>query len=503
MALTDRRAAPNGLPMISFGPVDYVPGTPASLYADRLSKALRVVDHFFGDYGEAKQTAFMRLIGLQKPAHIWTASALDRCILLAFIYPVVAILFIWVNSGQSGPAEYVLGLSPNRSGLTRGLVAAATVASVFCYVQSRGAATNLRSAGDRRSAWVTFIGWFGAAVAFAFVVDLLLTKDNIGAVAGSVALASSVIGAAAGDTFLAVGSALGGGIIATLAVGVSYRLASITSATAIACVGILLATAGLKLPKPSGILLLTFSTSAIVACLVGATLLSASTLWPLIGPLLLFFGLLSALNAPFNWFSLGVTRGLLRRGIESNDWWPYFYALLDATVAVFVIILLTFVLVLAVQAFDLLAVVGGGTGKVVLPLIGQANGNVEPLLDGIANNPAAPQYWWLYGLLLFALVPSIANLVIGGLSLSRGIPLITNYVRQQMSERPNANRTWIALLLTAQDLFGVVAGVGVQAILIFFMLGSLLPRLGTSVFALDRWLVDLHLPSLFMSLVTN
>jgi hypothetical protein len=287
-------------------------GTPASLYADRLQKALDAVDHFFGDYGPPKQTLFTRLFALRRPGHIWTAPALDRCILLAYIYPVVAILFIWVISGQSGPAEYALGLPSGRAGLIRGLAAAATIVSSFSYFQSRRAAAQLRGP-SRRSALLPFVAWFVIAAVSAFVVNLLLLPGGIGAVAGTVALSSSVIGAAAGDSFLAVGTAVAGGIIASFFVGSSYRVASIMSATAIAAIGVFWAAAGSKIPRRSVFILFIFLICAVTGSLIGAKVLSASVLWPLLGPLLLFFGLLSALNAPFSWFSLGVTRALLRR----------------------------------------------------------------------------------------------------------------------------------------------------------------------------------------------
>ena len=44
----------------------------------------------------------------------------------------------------------------------------------------------------------------------------------------------------------------------------------------------------------------------VLACLDAAFLLSPLKIWELAGPLLLFLGLLTLLNAPFDWASLGV-----------------------------------------------------------------------------------------------------------------------------------------------------------------------------------------------------
>ena len=60
------------------------------------------------------------------------------------------------------------------------------------------------------------------------------------------------------------------------------------------------------------------------------------------GLLLLVVGLLTLLNAPFDWASLGLTRALLRRGLELGGWWPCLLALVDALAAAFIVALLAF-----------------------------------------------------------------------------------------------------------------------------------------------------------------
>ena len=75
-------------------------------------------------------------------------------------------------------------------------------------------------------------------------------------------------------------------------------------------------------------------------------------------------------------------------------------------------------MVIGMQAFDELAVHGGG--KAVLPL--------DTLFDGIAQNPAAPGYWWVYALLLSSMIPSLINLAIGGMALTRGIPWLARFL---------------------------------------------------------------------------
>src|SRR5262249_52498829 len=47
---------------------------------------------------------------------------------------------------------------------------------------------------------------------------------------------------------------------------------------------------------------------------------------------------------------------------------------------------------------------------------------IGALFDGITRNPAAPEYWWVYALLLATMSPSLINLMIGGASLIAGAP---------------------------------------------------------------------------------
>ncbi|MGH6840124.1 MAG: hypothetical protein ACREDT_15315, partial [Methylocella sp.] len=144
--------------------------------------------------------------------------------------------------------------------------------------------------------------------------------------------------------------------------------------------------------RRQGVFLSLFLPAMILGCL------GAAYAFPTF-PLLLFLGLLTLLDAPFDWASLGLTRALMRRGLELGGWWPYLLALADALLAAIIIALLALTMVISVQAFDELAVHGGGAKAAVLPL--------DALFDGIAKNPTAPEYWWAYALLLSTMIPSL------------------------------------------------------------------------------------------------
>jgi hypothetical protein len=181
----------------------------------------------------------------------------------------------------------------------------------------------------------------------------------------------------------------------------------------------------------------------ILACFAGAAFPSPPETWGVAGPLMLFLGLLTLINAPFDWASLGLTRALLRRGPELGGWWPYLLALVDAALAGVIIAALALVMVIGVQVFDELAVHAGG--KSVLPL--------GSLFDGIAKNPVAPEYWWAYAFLLSSMIPSLVNLTIGGMAFTRGIPWLAQLLLQWIPEAqadPDYRRPLAAIGLTTQ-----------------------------------------------------
>jgi hypothetical protein len=237
-----------------------------------------------------------------------------------------------------------------------------------------------------------------------------------------------------------------------------------------------------------GAFLCAFLPAMIVTCLADADFVSSFEAWEEIGPALLFLGLLPLLNAPFDWFSLGLTRALLRRGLELGGWWPYALALVDAGLAAVIIAVLALTMVVGVQAYDALAVHGGGSP--VLPL--------EPLFNGIAAHPSAPEYWWLYALVLSSMIPSLINLVIGGASLARGVPGLPSLLLRFMPERGGVlkwDRTWIAAVLTSQVPIGAALGIGAQAFLALGIIGYVMPGLGLGLLDMARDLAAFNLPA--------
>jgi hypothetical protein len=158
---------------------------------------------------------------------------------------------------------------------------------------------------------------------------------------------------------------------------------------------------------------LAFNAAVMTAlCICIPLIIASSPRWLGAGPSLFLVSLLTLINAPFDWASLGLTRALLRRGLELGGWWPYFLAPMDAALSAVIITGLTVAMVIGTEAFNTAAVHGGGVA--ILPL--------KPLLDGLAKHPSEPKYWWIYALLISSMIPSMLNLAIGGVAFLRGVP---------------------------------------------------------------------------------
>ena len=515
----------------------------ARLYTEWLTDFLGWVDCFFGDAGLADRTLLPHAFGLRTPAPLWTAPAFDRCLLLALIYPIATIFLIWAISGHVGPAEAALGFAPEVPGLSRALGLAAIGFSSFAFWHA------ILTPGWKYLVWFALFlvcvgtsyivllgsGW-GAALAApagAGVVAVAFNRAGAGAgaravavilaagvaltagvvafdlplgvglyvqgavVTGLVIVSISAFAIAAAGAFAAAGFGAGAGAVAAaITVGASAAVAAGLGFSVAVVVAVAAAVRGSWLKneikhRRQGVFQSLFLPGMVLACLCAADLLSPlEDYWRPGGPILLFLGLLTLLNAPFDWASLGLTRALLRRGLELGGWWPYLLAVINAAFAGIIIALLALVMVIGVQAFDELAAHGGGEKAVVLPL--------NPLFDGIAQNPAAPEYWWAYALLLSSMIPSLVNLTISGMALTRGIPWLARLLLQWMPEGkavPEYKRQLAAIGLTGQMFAGVALGIAAQALLVWGLIFHIMPWIGLDLLEMARAVAAFDVPA--------
>jgi hypothetical protein len=409
------------------------------LYARWLTTFLDGIDRFFGDAGKADQTLFW----LKTPAPLWTAPAFELCLLLALIYPIATIFIVWAVSGHVGPAENALHLNPRLIAWQRWLVAAVFGFSAFAVWRAA-----------RETRWKKRLIFSVVCIA-AFVIAVALSVAQAGAI---------VVGSAHANLVMMPTSPPLVSIIVAF-------LGAVSVATTIAVISAGLGALRRLGHRWEGAFLWLFVPGMILACCGAATWLSPLRIWQMLGPLLLFLGLLTLLNAPFDWFSVGLTRALLRLGLQLGSWWPYVLAIVDAALAAVIVGVLALVMVIGIQTFDSFALHGGG--KPVLPL--------EPMFKGIAEHPTAPEYWWIYALLLSTMIPSLVNLAIGGTSLARDVPGLPNLILRSMPAQGAVlrwDRAWIATLLTGQIAIGTALGIAAQILLAVGIIGYVMPWLG-------------------------
>ena len=417
-------------------------GTPAKMYAAYLEWALDGVDRFFGDPGRADQSWLTRALGWDARGARWTAVAYDRCLVLALAYPVLSVIGFWAIYNKVGVAEQALGLQETPD-FQRYLFAGGLV-----VMMSGIALSTLLS------------GWKG-------IVSL------VGGIVGSamVAYASAGAGAFAGAVAVAV----------AFAVPVAVFWLAIYSHER----------------NRLGVFETLFSLTLLLACFAGAREASLLDAWPkILGPLLLFVGLFTVVNAPFDWLALGFTRALLRRGLAPHGWSPFFYAALDLVVAIGLMFALAFALVFAAQTFDDVAALRGGARILSLP----------KLFADLRADPHAPQVKWVWALMFSSMIPSFLNAGIAAMSLLRGLPRLHGRILRLLPAYgaiDNEDRFYVALALALHVALGAALTLLAFALLIDGLFPYVLPVAGDLLIGFGKFLAEANFPDQLIGRFTS
>lgn len=115
-----------------------------------------------------------------------------------------------------------------------------------------------------------------------------------------------------------------------------------------------------------------------------------------------FWFILPLVNAPLDWLSLGVTRGLLNaiRTGHHSGYMALLWATLDLLLALVFLVLITLTTVLVIELAT----------HIAHPSVFDLKG----LLDGIDNNPGNPDFHWIYFMLLSTLIPTLCHFGLAG-----------------------------------------------------------------------------------------
>lgn len=440
-------------------------------YARRLKTFLAKVDRFFGDAESPRQRAVL----LRDPAALWTAPAFDRCLLLALLYPVGVIFLVWAVSGEIGPAEQALALK-TVDGWRRFLSIVAIAFTTFAnFAMWRAWGTEQADRWRLLAVAISIASFFAIVFAVhsvvAAIIAVVITRAAAVAVPGAGALMVTMVVLLSGvGTFPSDGARAGVGVdvlvVLIIYFAVFRAVVNVTHKSI---------SEGWQDKFLSVFLVIGLTT-----CLAEAMWLTSFSGWNTTGPLLLFLGLLTLVNAPFDWLSLGLTRLLLRWGIQLGGPSPYALALIDALLASFLIASLAAAMISAVDLFDHLAVAGGGEKARVLP-------PMQFYLAALRAVPQAPEFWWVYATLFSTMIPSVINLFIAGFSFQRGLPMLRRWLLGAMRENeamPGIKLFSAALLLTAQDAVAAIFALLVPIILTWGVVWQVMPRLALGILGL-------------------
>jgi hypothetical protein len=449
-------------------------GTPDMVYREWLATALDRVDMFFGDSGRDDESWIARALGLEIPGARWTAPAFDRCLLLALLYPIITIYLVWIWSGHSGPVERALGLgqTPALGGPIQFLLVLSFTAIIYFFWR-----------GNPAQRILILAYYFAALLAF-FLYNahrVLNGETDVLTPAGGIALAvAAVVYLAFWITFV---SDLGGAVVIGIIVVFAVALGGADNFAGIVTDGVIRDVVAMSVPflvwlivgrvsrwsvakGRQGLFLSLFFPLLAVTAFAGAWFTSSSFIRSGPGILLLIFGVLTLVNAPFDWFAIGLTRALLSKGLARAGRSPYFYAAVDGFIAIPVIALLAFVSVLAIQTFDDIAALRSGPEARVMPL--------DQLFAGLDRNPGDPEYWWVWLMLFSTLIPSAINLGIAATSFMRGAPFLNEWILARMpidGGIRNKDRRLLTGLLAGQ----IAGGVLLTGLALYFLGAWLLP----------------------------
>jgi hypothetical protein len=131
----------------------------------------------------------------------------------------------------------------------------------------------------------------------------------------------------------------------------------------------------------------------------------------------------------------------------------------------------------------------------ILACLGAAVGH---LLRRHRPESGSPEYWWAYALLLSTMIPSLLNLAIGGMALTRGIPWLARVLLQWIPEGqavPEYKWQLAAIGLTTRMFAGAGLGLAAQWVLAWGLIFHVMPALGLDLLDMARAVAAFDVPA--------
>ncbi len=418
-----------------------------TFYAWDVRRMLAGVDRFFGDAPDQPDGLFPTAFGwLDEPAPLWTARAYDRCLMLALVYPLLVVLLGWVVSGEALAVEQALLMrdaGPEERMLAVGLMLVGLwLVFMASHKNELMAPLLLIPAGIAVAGSSVF---FGAGAVVLVVLGLFSNRGPsyglaLGAV--SIAIALAAVASVAGVSFGIYGISFAVIVGIIVVVGVVY----------------LLSLAQRQLGQ------------GLAVALFSAVFLAISVAGPAISPigasdkaltLLFFVGLLTLVNAPFDWFALGISRALLRRGLQQGGFAPLWLGLLDVAVSLVLMTALAIAVLWSAEVFDAMTLWGGNPAIL----------DPEAMLAELRNNAKVgnTHYWWLYAMLFSTQIPALLNLLFGVFCVLRGVTGWNAWMLLRLPETGEIG-VWQRMFVGGAwaGQFGLAVAIGLLGVYAFF-----------------------------------
>ncbi|WP_142081685.1 hypothetical protein [Roseinatronobacter monicus] len=352
-----------------------------------------------------------------------TWRLLDRALLIAVAYPVIALILPWLLGGDA-----VLGAGVVVFPAAEFWPERALVLGQFAILTAGFVGQKLSSASPRQF-WQSVAGWlpliavafafafvfvvagtfafavgFAGAFAGAFVVAVAVAFAFAGAVARAVvgtfafAFAFVVPGAGAVAFAFAVAVAVAGAFAATFAFAFAFAAAFAAAGAFAFVVVVAFAVDGLWSRGRRGARMVLLGGAWALGLLAIVLFLDPSTLRADRKALFIFLAVLPLINGLFDALSYAITLALSRKGLATR--WAPVWGLIDLALGA--------VLFLALGA-TIVAVIATLNAIGTAPLY-----DLAALFAGLRASPG--DYWWLYLILFSTLAPTALHLMIAALA---------------------------------------------------------------------------------------
>ena len=331
----------------------------------------------------------------------WNWPLFDIALRVAVAYPIVLLVVVWALSGGALRLGNLEILRPDVDLWWR----AATLVGLTLLYLSASFARRIDHRSRLRKAWFWCAVGLTLAVAVAFAVAVSAAAAAAVAVTASVAFAFAFAGAFAGVFAVAVAATVAvAGADAGAVAGAGAGAGAVAGAGAFALAAAWAVAAATR--RDHGL----HAYGALVAGLLG--LLIAGVLLSEVEnrgtrTALIFLCVMPLANGVFDFFSIGLTRWLVRRGARSGGWaWPL--AIADIAAAGVLFTALGCTLILMIHGLGAVA----GT-----PLF-----DLGALFDDLRHPERRQDYWWLYLTVFSTLLPTLLHLCIASFSMVAWIP---------------------------------------------------------------------------------